>query len=317
MYHIIYLAIEGVSIGGYMIYKKSVVLTSVRGGKEKAVLTLEYDAGEANGSVRLYNFNKEPDGILSVGILNNKKVLKAGLSKVGTGVYTFKISTDRELNSFSCALVNFVQGEVTPLLQGSTNGITLTEEKLCNSLSVFEEEPKIQKVEQVLNNNGVFWDDEDESEQEIEQIICDDGCVGKCSECIYRDAFFKMEDDTSEFEQKEETFFDGIRDQIDSLFKKYPEEMILKQLIPDSKWVKIDYEDINQYYVVGLLYEANNIKYVCYGVPSLHRSEPPEELSGLAQWLPIDSNKENGFGYWITYQDAETGENVKLNYEII
>ena len=40
MYHIIYVAIEGVTIGGYMIYKKSVVLTSVSGGKEKAVLTL-------------------------------------------------------------------------------------------------------------------------------------------------------------------------------------------------------------------------------------------------------------------------------------
>ena len=95
------------------------------------------------------------------------------------------------------------------------------------------------------------------------------------------------------------------------------EREILKQIIPNSKWVKIDYEEKGEYYVVGLLYENNKIKYVCYGVPSTHSEEPPTELKGFAGWLPIDASKEQGFGYWITYQDAESGETVKLNYELI
>ena len=74
-------------------------------------------------------------------------------------------------------------------------------------------------------------------------------------------------------------------------------------------------EETGEYYVVGLMYENGEIKYVCYGIPSVYGDEPPKELKGFAQWLPIDSTKSDGFGYWITYQDAETGENVKLEFE--
>ena len=76
-------------------------------------------------------------------------------------------------------------------------------------------------------------------------------------------------------------------------------------------------EETGEYYVVGLMYENGEIKYVCYGIPSIYGDEPPKELKGFAQWLPIDNTKSDGFGYWITYQDAETGENVKMEFENI
>lgn len=300
-----------------MIYKKSVVLSSINRTKEKAVVSLECDSGEIVGNVRLYNFSKEPDGILSVGILCDKKVLKAGLTRESEGFYTFKLNGEKNLNTFSCALVNLVGGEAKPLLMGSSNGTSLTEEKLCNSLSVFDEKPTIDAVTEVLDANGIFWDNVEEVEETIDGEFFEASCGNKCSECKYRDAFYKLGDDISMPEEKEETFFDGVKEQIDELFNKYPEEEILKQLIPESKWVKIDYEEKNEYYVVGLLYENNKIKYVCYGVPSVSMCEPPEELRGFSQWLPIDVSKEKGFGYWIAYQDAITGENVKISFDII
>ena len=91
----------------------------------------------------------------------------------------------------------------------------------------------------------------------------------------------------------------------------------MPSIIPFSKWVKIDYEEKGEYYVVGLMYENDEIKYVCYGVPSIYKEEPPKELNGFCQWLPIDTLKQEGFGYWITYQDAKTGENVKMEYETV
>ena len=296
-----------------MIYKKNVVLSSVSNGREKGVLTLEYDGGDLVGTVKLYNFSKEPDGILSVGILNDGQVIKAGLSQQENGVYGFKISGTKELNNFSCALVNFVKGEVTPLLHGSTNGNITSEDRLVNSLGVLNEEPKLEKIKETLDENGVFL----EEQEEIDNLIDDEfsACDNHCSDCKYRDAFFKMEDSIKEPEEKEETFFDGVKEQITALFEKYPEEEILKQIIPESKWVKIDYEEKGEYYVVGLLYENDEIKYVCYGVPSVYSDEPPKDLKGFAQWLPIDSTKEKAFGYWITYQDAQSGENVKLEFE--
>lgn len=301
-----------------MIYKKSVVLTSVKAGKEKGVLTLEYDAGELIGNVRLYNFDKEPDGILSVGILHNGQVYKAGLMQENVGFYTFKLNSSQEMSAFSCAVVNFVNGEPKPLLHGATGGALKTEERLLNSLSVFDEKPNIANIEKALDQNGIVFEDQEEIDAFIDSQVAN--CTNNCSECKYRDAFFKMEDKIVPQEEivvPEETFFDGIKEQITTLFDRFPEEDILKEIILDSKWAKIDMEETGEYYVVGLMYENDAIKYVCYGIPSVYGDEPPKELKGFAQWLPIDSTKIDGFGYWITYQDADTGENVKLEFENI
>ena len=59
-----------------MFTKKSLVLSSVENGSEKAVLTLENDGEMISGRLRLYNFLKEPDGILSLGFLDENKVKK-------------------------------------------------------------------------------------------------------------------------------------------------------------------------------------------------------------------------------------------------
>ncbi|MBE7074719.1 MAG: hypothetical protein E7376_01910 [Clostridiales bacterium] len=299
-----------------MIYKKSVVLSSVNKGKEKGVLTLEYDGGEMLGNVRLYNFSREPEGILSVGILHDGQVFKAGLTFEKAGFYTFKLNGTKNLEKFSCAVVNFVKGEATPLLHGATNGAPTTEERLANSLCVFDQPATVENVENTLDANGIFLQEQSAIDEYIDQQIsaCENGCVG----CKYRDAFFKQEDSILPEEdevEEEESFFDGIKEQITTLFEKYPEEEFLKQIIPDSKWVKIDYEEKGEYYVVGLMYENDQIKYVCYGVPSVYNEEAPKDIKGFAQWLPIDISKEQGFGYWITYQDATTGENVKLEFE--
>ena len=300
-----------------MIYKKSIVLSSVKGQKEKAVVTLNCNDNETMGTVRLYNFTTEPVGILSLGILSDGKVLKAGLIKDDQDLYTFKLSNGNNLNSFTCAIINFVGGEAKPLLLGGTNGTSENEERLCNSLCVFDGDATIEQTEKVLEENGVYIDDEEEIEDLIENEMYSCDGESKCSECRYRDAFFKLGDDSSMPEEKEETFFDGVKEQVEELFNKYPEDEILKHIIPESKWVKINYEDKNEYYVVGLLYEDNQIKYVCYGIPSIYKEDPPAEINGFCQWLPVDVNKEKGFGYWITYQDAQTGENVKMNFEII
>lgn len=298
-----------------MIYKKSVVLSSVNRGKEKGVLTLEYDGGEIVGNVRLYNFSSEPEGILSIGILSDGQVYKAGLTSEKPNYYSFKLNGTKEFNNFSCALVNFVKGEARALLHGASGENPTNEERLANSLSIFDQEPTIENVKNTLDQNGVYLEDQ----LEIDKMIDDEigACDNKCSECKYRDAFFKLEDSPALVDEPEEqeTFFDGIKDQIETLFGKFPEEEILKEIIPNSKWAKIDYEEKGEYYVVGLLYENDKIKYVCYGVPSIYSDEPPKDLKGFAQWLPIDSEKEKGFGYWLTYQDAETGENVKIEYE--
>lgn len=107
-------------------------------------------------------------------------------------------------------------------------------------------------------------------------------------------------------------FIDKLRPQIDKLFANNPLEDNLQKLIPSSKWVKVEYEEDGDYFVFGLLYdEDGNVRYVCYGVPAVFEEQPPQELSGYPMWLPLNKENEHGFGYWLTYQDATTGEPIK------
>lgn len=103
-------------------------------------------------------------------------------------------------------------------------------------------------------------------------------------------------------------FFELISEQIDELFDKYPEEEKLSQIIPSSKWVKVDWENNGKYYVIGLIYEYDVLKYVCYGVPVANESDMPAEFENVGQWVPIDN-----WGYYIMYQDAVTGDTIKID----
>ena len=102
-------------------------------------------------------------------------------------------------------------------------------------------------------------------------------------------------------------FFDMISEQIDDLFEKNMRDEELERLIPNSKWVKVRFEENQKEYIVGLIYELGVLKYVCYGVPGEKEKNPLIGLEDYSQWLPVN----NQDGYWVMFQDSRTGENVK------
>ena len=84
----------------------------------------------------------------------------------------------------------------------------------------------------------------------------------------------------------------------------------LSKIIPDGKFCKVKTED--GYYVFGIIYENQMVKCLCYGVPQERYGIVPKELDGFSQWLPLSTENPDGKGYWITYQDAKTGENIQV-----
>lgn len=119
----------------------------------------------------------------------------------------------------------------------------------------------------------------------------------------------------SEFngEKSPHQFYDMIADQIDEIFNRYPREHKLESLVDNSKWAKLDADTDNKHYVVGIINIDNDIKYICYGVPGTYNQEPPIEMRKYSQWLPTDVRNPYTSGYWVMYQDANTGENIFLN----
>ena len=103
-----------------------------------------------------------------------------------------------------------------------------------------------------------------------------------------------------------------VKKELDDLFSRFPEEETLNRLSIGGKWVKVDYSP-NKFYVVGLLYDNDKPKYICYGVPSKHSLTPPKELVGFASFVPKSVFDLKGDGYFIMFQDAVTGKSIKIN----
>ena len=109
------------------------------------------------------------------------------------------------------------------------------------------------------------------------------------------------------------TFFDRINHQIDYLFATNKKENVLNEIFPNSKFCKVNFDDDSGYYVFGVIYENSEPKYLCYGVPAKKDAEPPKELSNLYQWLPVDANNESSDGFYMMYQDAQTGNSISVD----
>ncbi len=173
---------------------------------------------------------------------------------------------------------------------------------------------RVQKFERgkTLQNGADFADNAFESAQKEKVVNFKQDSNKKNFEQSAKQTEQHSGDKAPQQEVKKANFVDRLMPQIDKLFQTNPIEDNLQSLIPSSKWVKVDYEDDGDFFVFGLLYgEDGDIKFVCYGVPAVFEEEPPQELSGFPIWLPLDKNNAKGFGYWLTYQDAATGEPVK------
>ena len=102
-------------------------------------------------------------------------------------------------------------------------------------------------------------------------------------------------------------FYLSVKPQLDEIFVCFPECDDLEEVVPNSKWAKIQVED--GFYVVGLILDGEVVRYISYGVPATKNSCPPSEIRDVAVWL--DDGKRDGKGYWVIYQDAMTGQCLK------
>ena len=307
-----------------MVERKNIVLNGVDNLRQKAVLTLECDGETTKGRIRLYNFGAEPKGIISLGINQDGKVVKAGLIKASEMLYTFSCNLSSLSNDFSCAVVNFLEGEPKPILYGNSEGYRDQNEIFGEVINALSASKNMTEVEDTLDRYGVDYDQKlkEEIEKTIDEtfeeddLTCNSDTCKDCDQCQYKKYFLSKVNDENEemFSENEETqdlFYLEMKPQLDEIFAHNPSEEYLQDLLPNSKWVKVKIDEEGNYYVLGLINEDDKLKYICYGVPGVYQKNAPRELSGYPVWFPLDENKPQGFGYWLSYQDADSGESVK------
>ncbi|MEG1790720.1 MAG: hypothetical protein RR033_02985 [Clostridia bacterium] len=106
-----------------------------------------------------------------------------------------------------------------------------------------------------------------------------------------------------------DNFYLAVKPQLDEMFICYPQDNRLMEIVPNSKWVRVSVTD--DHYVVGLIYELDEPLYICYGIHGVFTQSPPQEISGLCEWLPLSLEDTSGEGYWLLYQSARDGTTIK------
>lgn len=287
-------------------------------GNEVATLSIEKKLNGVFGTIKIYNLIDKNDLVL--GLSFDEKIIKQNIMLNDKDTYTFKLKDVDKLDNISSVLVRKNVDKFEPILWGkkqykfdeilnefnnayidNSKGITT---QSANS-SLFETTDK--EVEELIDNEMNKPEDE-----MVEQEIDNEEELDESDEVeddeLEKDIFQEENKKLNNLEGNQ--FFELISEQIDDLFENYPRVDELEELLPNSKWVKIDFENDGNEYVLGLIYDQFDLKYICYGVPGEFNSVPPKQL-GECQWLPLNP-KEPGDGYWVIYQDASTGEKVDV-----
>lgn len=197
--------------------------------------------------------------------------------------------------------------------------------------------PTVTETEEFKNDCSVQYDDEAVATENYYTI---DEDINKKLEILEnRDERFQLENGvrdnagTEKESQKQEDFvgftaengtdfsekysefnpyYEHARKELEELFSKFPIDLGLTKLFPDSTFVRINYSS-DKYYVVGVIKEDKKEKYICYGVPSPYSEKAPKELEGFCSFIPLSIFEMKGDGYFMMFQDAVTGECIKKN----
>ena len=106
------------------------------------------------------------------------------------------------------------------------------------------------------------------------------------------------------------TYYDTVKEEIEKLFGRFPHEPALEDLITDSRFVRVQYDERGKYYVVGVVYDQRDPAFICYGVPEPYAPAPPKELSGFSAFVPKNPARPYGDGYFMMFQSARTGQTL-------
>lgn len=124
---------------------------------------------------------------------------------------------------------------------------------------------------------------------------------------------FFNEENSNPFES-EENYFSLNQEKIDEIFQRGSEYLPLSNVIPNSKWVKINYSQSN-FYVVGIVQSNGQPLYICYGIPGTYNS-PPQKLKGVASFVPNSLFNLLDDGFYMLFQCAKTGGKITPKIDI-
>lgn len=160
----------------------------------------------------------------------------------------------------------------------------------------------------------------------IEESFCED-CSLKSNEDVVFDnqkttreeeIFFQSNEDVTEavdFILKsnesedfgKDNYFAQIKNDLNKFFDTYPKNEELESKVWGSKWVRIktDYD-----YSVGVIFEESKPSIIAYAIPYDDYNQIDMDKLKFGEWLQLGDGEEDRRGYFVYYQNAQTGEMI-------
>lgn len=210
--------------------------------------------------------------------------------------------------------------QVVNATSNTNNEVLLTDEiqnKNIETKAKLEADFLTKENIQNSNNESIIMEDEFidnlmnniEANSEIENSNKANSSASKEHEVVAAMLEGKSEMNTESLPLGTVPFYEKIWHKIEEMFDIYQHDSVLEDLVYDSAWIRIPYED-DGYYVIGVISDDGKPVFICYGIPQEKMTRPDKEIEDSCEWLPIDKTDVSGRGYWLVYQDAMTGENI-------
>ena len=97
------------------------------------------------------------------------------------------------------------------------------------------------------------------------------------------------------------TYYYKIAAKLKEAFEKYPRDTTLCAALPNLEWVKTESA------LLGVMYAEGIPKYLCVAI----KESPPDEAKEASVFVPVGPYSEDE-GYFVVFQDADTGDYVKV-----
>ena len=299
------------------------------GKKVSALLTAEMLGGTLTLSLALIGFAPLREGRYVCLLCDEKGVREQFEVVPPSGQLRRKSEAD--ISAGFCCLVCFVGASVTPVAFGKCGDRTYDVKKLCAALADEQIMPARPAAQTAEPPQDAPYDDEmvatenyyefDEVKDEHSDIAAgsagdagtDEDGAGVCERALAgEDGADAPPGAAAASEEGSPRYFAKVKRELAALFERYPAEEELAECIPYSKWVRIEFGK-NKYYTVGIISDETRARYICYGVPAETFGEAPAALKGLCPFLPLSVFEPRGRGYWMMFQDADTGKCIKIS----
>ena len=102
-------------------------------------------------------------------------------------------------------------------------------------------------------------------------------------------------------------YYESVKREISRVFVEFPPYFPLIHKYPESFFVRIDFPSSDKYFVLGVLQQKGQIRYICYGLPAEKQTISDKDF------IYVDNSP---VSFWMLFQDASTGQISALNETI-